>query len=139
MLADDLHQRGRKPVDRVGLKPFGIVQGGQRKEGAVDVGAPVDEIQGFGVCLGSRHKPSLQLSAVNGQHLISVSCKQPIAGSRTLSVQGPGARTSGGFPNFWRMPLMTLNTVGWPIILASTFRLPGKSSIDTPISIVRMP
>ena len=50
--------------------------------------------------------------------------------------QESGARMSGGFPNFFRMALITLSMVGWPINLASILRLPGKSSIEIPISIV---
>ena len=46
VLPDNLHQRGGKPVDGVGLKALGVVQRRKSKEGAIDVGAPIDQVQG---------------------------------------------------------------------------------------------
>ena len=46
VFTDDLHQRGRETVDGVSLQALGIIQRGQGKKGAIDIGAPVDQVQG---------------------------------------------------------------------------------------------
>jgi len=47
VLADDLQQHGREAVHRVGLQAFGVTQRGQGEECAIDVGAAVDQVEGF--------------------------------------------------------------------------------------------
>ncbi len=63
MLAQDLHEHRREPVDRIRLHAFGVRQGRQRKEGPVDIGAAVNQIKrGAGRLLGTRHSGKLVLS-----------------------------------------------------------------------------
>src|SRR5437867_13293389 len=46
MLAQDLHEHGREPVDGVCLQALGVRQRRQRKEGPVDISAAVNEVEG---------------------------------------------------------------------------------------------
>ena len=52
---------------------------------------------------------------------------------------GSGAVMSGGLLNLFRIALIALNTVGWPISFASSFCFPGKFMSEMPTKIVRTP
>ncbi|GIW56111.1 MAG: hypothetical protein KatS3mg082_2515 [Nitrospiraceae bacterium] len=45
MPAENLHQHRGEAIDRVGLKALGVRQRREREEGAIDIGAAVDEIE----------------------------------------------------------------------------------------------
>ena len=45
VIAQDLEQHGRKAVHGIGLEAFGIGQGREREECAIDIGAAIDEIK----------------------------------------------------------------------------------------------
>ncbi len=141
VLADDLQERGREAVNRVRLESLAVGKRGQGEEGPVDVGAAVDEIQGrHGDRLWARGE-GREFEAGEGDttpiYNSSTYCLSPLAPCLN-SNQSP-ATMSGGFSNFARSLLIASRTDGWPISLRSSRRLPGKSSMEMPISIVRIP